>query len=89
MTVSPRCRLQRTAGLPAVGADEFDDLLLRRGSQVQAGTAEPADHSRQSAKPVVLGSWDDRDRETAAMDDRPDPALGDLFDQSRKRGPGI
>jgi hypothetical protein len=45
--------------------------------------------SRQGAKAVVFRRRDDRDREMAAMDDRPDPALGDLFDQRRKRGPGI
>src|SRR5450759_3503363 len=89
MATSPRGLLMGTAGLLAACPDEVDDLLLRGGREIQAGTAEPTDRSREGAKPVVFRGWDDRDREMTAGDDRPDAARRDLFDQSREGGSSI
>src|ERR1035437_9499075 len=86
MATSPRGLLLGTAGLLAACPDEVDDLLLRGGREIQAGTAEPTDRSREGAKPVVFRGWDDRDRQVAAGDDRSDATLGDLLDQGREGG---
>ena len=80
MATSPRGLLLGTAGLLAACPDKVDDLLFARGREIQTCAAEPADRSRQCAKPVVFRSWDDRDREMASVDDRSDAALRDLLD---------
>src|ERR1035437_4951082 len=89
MATSPRGLLLGTAGLLAACPDEVDKLLFAGGRKIQACAAEPANRSRQGAKPVVFRSGNDRDREMAAVDDRSDAALRDLLDQGRERGPGI
>jgi RHS repeat-associated protein len=81
--------LVRTAGLPAAGLDEVDDLLLRRRGQVQAGAAEPADRPVEGAKAVVFRGRDHRDRQMASRDDRSNPTLCHLHDERGKGGPGI
>jgi hypothetical protein len=89
MAISPRGLLLGTTGLLAARADEVDDLLFARGRKIQTRAAEPANRSRQGAKPVVFRGWDDRDREMAAGDDGSDAASRDLFDQSREGGSSI
>src|ERR1035437_7903535 len=89
MATSPRGLLLGTAGLLAACPDEVDDLLLRGGREIQAGTAEPTDRSREGAESVVLRGRDDCHGEMTPGDDRSDATLGDLLDQGREGGSSI